>query len=420
MDLNPPKGFRDLMPNEALMVEEVSGKIAEVFRLFGFCTIDTPMLERLEILRVKDAIGEEGKLIYEIDGGELGLRYDKTVSLARFFANNRNLPLPFKRYSIGKSWRREEPQKLRYREIMQADIDILGGENVYADAEVIAAASKALEALGLKYIVKINDRRILDASMEKSGVPKENRGAVLHAIDKLDKIGLDEVSNTIIGIAGREKAETLLSMLSLGGSNEEKLGYVTDSVDKGVGKEFGELLDLISNYGLKGKVIMDFSTVRGIDYYTSTAFEFWVEREDIKSTIGGGGRYDRLIGMYGGREINATGTALGIDRILDVLEFSKSAKHTYARCVVCTIKPANFAYALKVAKSFRDAGIKTELNVSNRNIANQLDYANSLNIRFAAIVGDAEQKEGMVKVRDMVSGSESVLGIEDAIALMNG
>jgi histidyl-tRNA synthetase len=419
MDLNPPKGFRDLMPNEALMMEEVSGKIAEVFRLFGFCTIDTPMLERLEILRAKDAIGEEGKLIYEIEGGELGLRYDKTVSLARFFANNRNLPLPFKRYSIGKSWRREEPQKLRYREIMQADIDILGGENAYADAEVIAAASKALEALGLKYIVKINDRRILDASMGKSGVPKEKRGEVLHAIDKLDKIGLDEVSNTIIGIAGKEKAETLLSMLSLHSSNEEKLGYVTDSIDKGVGKEFGELLGLISGYGLKGKIEVDFSTVRGIDYYTSTAFEFWVEREDIKSTIGGGGRYDRLIGMYGGREINATGTALGVDRILDVLEFSKSAKHTYARCVVCTIKPANFAYALKVAKSFRDAGINTELNVSNRNIANQLDYANSLGIRFAAIVGDAEQKDGMVKVRDMVSGSESVLGIEDAIALMN-
>ena len=419
MDLNPPKGFRDLMPNEALMMEEVSGKIAEVFRLFGFCTIDTPMLERLEILRAKDAIGEEGKLIYEIDGGELGLRYDKTVSLARFFANNRNLPLPFKRYSIGKSWRREEPQKLRYREIMQADIDILGGENAYADAEVIAAASKALEALGLKYIVKINDRRILDASMGKSGVPKEKRGEVLHTIDKLDKIGLDEVSNTIIGIAGKEKAETLLSMLSLHSSNEEKLGYVTDSIDKGVGKEFGELLGLISGYGLKGKIEVDFSTVRGIDYYTSTAFEFWVEREDIKSTIGGGGRYDRLIGMYGGREINATGTALGVDRILDVLEFSKSAKHTYARCVVCTIKPANFAYALKVAKSFRDAGINTELNVSNRNIANQLDYANSLGIRFAAIVGDAEQKDGMVKVRDMVSGSESVLGIEDAIALMN-
>ena len=418
MDLNPPKGFRDLMPNEALMMEEVCSKIAEVFRLFGFCTIDTPMLERLDILRAKDAIGEEGKLIYEIDNGELGLRYDKTVSLARFFANNRNLPLPFKRYSIGKSWRREEPQKLRYREIMQADIDILGGENVYADAEVIAAASSALEALGLKYVVKINDRRILDASMEKSGVPKERRGEVLHAIDKLDKIGLEEVSNLVIEVVGKDKAGALLNMLALKGSNDEKVGYVTDSVDSGVGKQFAELLGIISGYGLKGKVEVDFSTVRGIDYYTATAFEFWVERDDIRSAIGGGGRYDRLIGMYGGREINATGTALGIDRILDVLEFSKSAKHTYARCVVCTIKPANFAYALKVSKSFRDAGINTELNVSNRNIANQLDYANSLNIRFAAIVGDTEQKDGMVKVRDMVSGSESVLEIDDAIALM--
>ncbi len=418
MDLNPPKGFRDLMPNEALMMEEVCSKIAEVFRLFGFCTIDTPMLERLDILRAKDAIGEEGKLIYEIDNGELGLRYDKTVSLARFFANNRNLPLPFKRYSIGKSWRREEPQKLRYREIMQADIDILGGENVYADAEVIAAASSALEALGLKYIVKINDRRILDASMEKSGVPKEKRGEVLHAIDKLDKIGLEEVSNLVIEVVGKDKAGALLNMLALKGSNDEKVGYVTDSVDSGVGKQFAELLGIISGYGLKGKVEVDFSTVRGIDYYTATAFEFWVERDDIRSAIGGGGRYDRLIGMYGGREINATGTALGIDRILDVLEFSKSAKHTYARCVVCTIKPANFAYALKVSKSFRDAGINTELNVSNRNIANQLDYANSLNIRFAAIVGDTEQKDGMVKIRDMVSGSESVLEIDDAIALM--
>ena len=420
MELNPPKGFRDLMPNEALVMEEVTSKFSEAFRRFGFCTIDTPMLERLEILKAKNAIGEEGKLIYEIDGGELGLRYDKTVSLARFFANNRSIPLPFKRYSIGKSWRREEPQKLRYREITQADIDILGGESQYADAEVIAAASSALDSVGLKYTVRINDRRILDIAMEKSGVQTEKRGYALHAIDKMDKIGLDGVSGMLGDAVGKDSTSKLIEMLSVAGSNDEKVGFVEESIDSGVGKQFGGLLDILGGYGLKDRISVGFSTVRGIDYYTSTVFEFWVEKDDVKGAVGGGGRYDKLIGMYGGREVNATGTALGVDRILDVLDFSNSAKKTYARCIVCTIGTSNFSYAIKVAKRFRDAGIETELNISDRNIANQLDYANSLNIRFAIIVGDAEQKSGNLKVKDLAKGKESVLNTEDAINIVSG
>ncbi|MEM3841124.1 MAG: histidine--tRNA ligase [Candidatus Micrarchaeaceae archaeon] len=415
MELNPPKGFRDLMPNEAIMAEEVISKIADTFRRFGFCTIDTPMLERLEILKAKNVIGEEGKLIYEIEGGELGLRYDKTVSLARFFANNRSLPLPFKRYSIGKSWRKEEPQKLRYREIMQADIDILGGENVYADAEIIAAGSSALKALGLNHVVHINDRRILDIAMSKAGIASDKRNAALHAIDKMDKIGKDGVEAMLQNEIGKESTGRLMALFSAGTSNEEKEGFVSSAIDETTGKQFGQLLDLLKEYHVDGKVEVDFTTVRGIDYYTSTAFEFWVKREDIKSAVGGGGRYDNLIGMYCGRSVNATGVALGVDRILDVLEFSNSKRFTYARCIVCTIKQSNFKYALKIAKKLRDSGINTELNVSNRNIANQLDYANALNIRFAIIVGDAEEKDENVKLKDLISGKESILNIEDAI-----
>ena len=271
-----PRGVRDLLPNEALFRNEMIRRIEQTYQRFGFVPMDTPMFESLDILRAKDAIGEENKLIYELKDDNLGLRYDHTVSLARFYAMHQEVPLPFKRYTIGKVWRREEPQQGRYREFIQADVDILGGTQVYTDAEVIATAGKALESIGVGYELKVNDRRIVDKILAKLSIKPEMTKGVYRAIDKLDKVGMDEVAKLLLGIGlQKEQVDQLVEIINLKGTSDNKLDYLKSLINDNVlVDEFRKLLDALQSYTLQGITTVDFSLVRGIDYYTATAFEF--------------------------------------------------------------------------------------------------------------------------------------------------
>ncbi len=416
-DLPFPRGARDMLPNEALFRNQAIKAIESVFQSFGFLIIDTPVFESLELLKAKGSIGEDTKLIYELKNESLGLRYDFTISLARYYAMHKNLPLPFKRYYIGKSYRMDEPQKNRYREFTQADADILGGDYGYTDAEAIAAVSKAYEKLGVNYEVHISDRRFIDAMLKAFGIDPGLSTLVYRAVDKLDKRSIEEVSDMLAKIGlSKDQTDNLMGIISREGTNDEKLSYLLEVTKDDAGiKEFRMLLDLLEQYRLRGAVLVDFALVRGIDYYTSTVFEFKSAEKDMKVSIGSGGRYDKLVGLYSGNDIGAVGASIGVDRVLDLLDFSGSNEYTYAQAIVCYVKPDNYTYALGVANKLRDAGIKTDINNAFRNLANQLSYANSLKIRYAAIVGDAEQKENKVKLKDLVSGSESVLGIDDVI-----
>ncbi len=420
-DIPFPRGVRDLMPNEALFRNEVLKKIEEVFQRFGFLTIDTPAFESLKILNAKGAIGEEAKLIYEMKYEDIALRYDLTVSLARYMAMHQSLPMPFKRYAIGKVWRREEPQRLRYREFTQADVDIVGGRTTAADAEVIAVGARALEALGVDYTVQINNRKFADELFESMGIAKEMSISVMRAIDKLDKVGRDGVVDSLLKLGiSRDIVSKVDALINLNGSNEDKLSYLEKTLVKSKAsvQEMRETLAILDTYKLKGVVNVNFALVRGIDYYTDMVFEYWSGDPTVKSSIGSGGRYNNLVGVLSNKQLPAVGSSLGIDRLLDLLGFESSVRQSYATVYVATINDGNYIYALRVAELFRAQGIAVDLNVATRNISNQMSYANSLKFRYAIIIGDAEQKENKVKVRDLVDGSEKSLGIDEALVLV--
>ena len=416
MEVQFPRGVRDLLPNEALIKNELVKKIELVYQKFGFLIINTPSFESLEVLKAKNAIGEENKLIYELKDENIGLRYDHTISLARYYAMHQELPLPFKRYYIGNVWRRDEPQKNRYREFTQADIDILGGSSIYTDVEVMATAMKALEEIGIRYKLRINDRRFVDAILDKIGVGKDLHHSIFRIMDKLDKIGTEGVVKQLSDFGIRQDAiEQLIHIISFEGKNDEKLRILNSILGEGnkLISDFKKMLDILALYKLNCQIEVDFSLVRGIDYYTSTIFEF--AGEGIKSSIGSGGRYDNLIGIFSGKNITAVGASLGIDRILDLLDFSSSLQYTYSKVIINYIKENNFNYALEVANILRDNGINTEINLAQRNIANQLAHANALNIIFAIIIGDSEEKTKMVKIRNLIDGKEELMKIEEAI-----
>ncbi|EQD37124.1 histidyl-tRNA synthetase [mine drainage metagenome] len=416
-DLPFPRGVRDLLPNEALFRNKALRDVERVFQSFGFLTIDTPTFESLDLLRAKGSIGEDTKLLYEMKNENLGLRYDLTVSVARYYAMHKNLPLPFKRYYIGKSFRMDEPQKNRYREFTQADVDIIGGDYGYTDAEAIAAACKAYESLGVNYEIHINDRRFIDAMLRVFGIDPNLNIGVYRTIDKLDKRSPEEVSKMLLELGmSKEQVDNLMGVVTRAGTNNEKLEYLLGiTKDEKDVNEFRMLLGLLDQYKLLGAVIVDFALVRGIDYYTSTVLEFKSADKDMKVSIGSGGRYDKLIGLYSGTVVAACGASIGIDRVLDLLDFGNSSEYTYAKVIVNYIKPDNYMYALGVANKLREAGIDTDINNAARNLANQLSYANSLKIKYAVIVGDAEQKMEKVKMRDLISGTESVISVDDAI-----
>ncbi len=419
-DIPYPRGVRDLMPNEALFRAELVKKAESVFQRFGFLTIDTPAFESLKVLMAKNAIGEDNTMIYEIKDEDLGLRYDHTVSFARYVGMHQELPLPFKRYCIGKVWRKDEPQKNRYREFMQADIDIAGGTPSFCDAEVVAAIATALDEMGINYTIKLNNRRIVDDLLLGSGLTPEVSRNAMRAIDKTDKIGAEKVNELLLALGiGKDLLEHINSFIRMEGGTEEKLSYAESVVkDKAAVAELRTVMELLAKYNVRGSFKVDFSLVRGLDYYTGLVFEVVDASGAIGASIGAGGRYNKLISLYGPREIEAVGASLGIDRILDLMDYSSSVQYTFANTFVAYINESNYPYALEIANGLRKNGVNAEINLTKRNISNQLSYANSLKFKFALIVGGSEEKEHKVKLRNLVSGEEVTLGFDEALAIV--
>ncbi|MCL4389534.1 histidine--tRNA ligase [Candidatus Marsarchaeota archaeon] len=415
-DIPFPRGMRDLLPNAALFRNEMLAKIESVFKRFGFLAIDTPVLETLSILKAKGSIGDEAKLLFETTEDNLGLRYDLTVSLGRYVAMHGDLSMPFKRYAIGKAWRREEPQRLRYREFTQADVDIVGGDEVPANAEAIGTAATALDEIGVDYVVRINSRVLMNSLLGKFGVANEKCADVLRIVDKLDKLGEDKVAGMLqeIGLGGSVVSK-IADLINTSTANEEKIALAKKLGADGIA-ELEDTVRLLGAYGIKGKVSIDFSIVRGLDYYTGIVFEFSDASGKEKSSLGGGGRYDNLVGLYGNKQMPATGASLGIDRILELMNFTKSEQCTYARLFVINVNRGNYDYAVGLANWFRSMGVATDINLASRNISNQLSYANSLKFAYAVIVGDAEQSQGKLKLRNLVSGEERIVSREEALS----
>ncbi len=409
-----PKGMRDIGPDEMFVREEVIEKIRSAFRSYGYRPLETPALEYLDTLRAK-AGPEVDKQIFVIDGNEYGLRFDLTVPLARYAAST-DAPKPFKRYAIDVVWRKEEPQRGRFREFYQADVDIVGSPSMRCEAEILRLAKDLCVAFGFdKPKIMLNNRKILDGVAAKLGVDPSVRDEVYRVLDKLDKIGDAEVIRLLNEILGK-KSDEVVKLMKVKGGNKAKLALATEYSPDGA-RELEEILALCDF-----PVEVDLFLARGLGYYTGPVYE--VKLSEGIGTVMAGGRYDNLLGVYG-QPAPAVGISVGIERLVTLIsernkQASKEAKKTDSAVFVAPVKHESYKYALQVAAAFRAAGIACETDLNERHIRKQFEYANALGIRFAAVVGSREESEKKVTLHDMQSGKEEALTLEAAIAKVKG
>ncbi len=415
------KGTRDFLPDKMVKRAYLVDTIRRVFERFGFDPLETPAIERWETLSGK--YGEEGeRLIYRFQdrgGRDLGLRYDLTVPLARVVAMYPHLPKPFKRYQIQPVWRAEKPQKGRFREFVQCDVDIVGTPEMLADAEIIAVVYAALTELGLQgFRIKINNRKVIRGMIEVAGAPIEQELDIARAIDKLDKIGVEGVRKELEkrGVAP-DVIDRILEIMTIRGADDttfqdaEKTLGASPSAKEGL-EELRQVFEYLSFMGLpQGVYELDLSLVRGLDYYTGPVFETVMEEPKIGSIMGGG-RYDRLIGIFTGQDIPATGTSIGLDRlvtVMDELDAWPIQTQTRTEVLVLRFDPALTPLYLQIAQDLRNAGFNTDLYTGKKNIRAQLGYAKDRGIPVVIIIGSDEAKARTVSVRYMPTGDQVTL-----------
>ena len=419
MTLEIPRGTRDYGPKESIRLKSVISRTEQIFRRFGFYPITTPAIEKTEVLNSKIYGSDANNEIYLLDGKEAGLRYDLTVPTARYVAMNKGTSLPFKRYMIAEAWRRDEPQYMRSREFIQADIDVIGSSEISSEAEVIAASAIALENLGITdYTILLNHRVILSSIMDRFNIPKDKQVQTMRILDKLAKISAEEIMKQMaeLGI-NKDTAEQMLNFIKVEEATEQKLTRIEANIEatKAPVAEMRELISLLGIYKIKGTVLVDLSIIRGIDYYTGMVWEITATAAGKKTlAIGSGGRYDSLIEKYSKVHTPAVGSSIGISRVVEFLE-AKSGAKTYADVYVAYIGTEAMKYAIEVANIFRESGINADLNMTSRNIGKQLEYVNSLEIKYVCIIGPSEAQTGLVMLKNMYKGEEVQISVEDAV-----
>lgn len=446
-----PKGTRDFSPVEMAKRNYIFNTIKDVFLLYGFQQIETPSMENLSTLMGK--YGEEGdKLLFKIlNSGdflrdasdemlqnrdclhltnklcEKGLRYDLTVPFARYVVQHRaELQFPFKRYQIQPVWRADRPQKGRYREFYQCDADVVGSDSLVNEIELISLIDEVFSRFGINITIKVNNRKVLSGVAEVIGAP-EKIVDITVAIDKIDKIGLENVNAELRekGITD-EAIATLQPLLQLAGSNDEKLQTLetllaTSEVGmKGI-EELRYVLGHVNALHMKSTTELDVSLARGLNYYTGTILE--VKANDVvMGSITGGGRYDNLTGVFGLDGVSGVGISFGADRIFDVLNMLNlyPVEITSSTKVFFTNFGENEAtVALNYAMQLRKSGISAEIYPTSAKMKKQMGYANDKNIPFVAIVGESELEQGVVTLKDMTTGEQQQLTIEAVIEKLN-
>ena len=407
------KGTRDLLPEDMRIKQLVVDKLRKVFELYGFQPLDTPALESWKMLSAKGVGGEdvikEAYNFKDKGGRMIGLRYEFTVSLARFIASNPNMILPFKRYQTGKIWRYDDVSKGRYREFYQFDGDIVGSESVMADAECISCAIDCLKELGFKdFFIRVNDRKVIAAMAKYANIKKEKLLDVFRIIDKLEKIGMKGVKEQLEDAVSKDCAKKILEFITIKGSNKQ----VIAKAEKIIGKEnIQDMKDLLSYVNDTSKVKIDLSLARGLDYYTGPVYE--ISAGDDIGSVGGGGRYDKLIGIFLKRDVPACGISFGLDRLMEVIKQKKLLKaETNLKIFVVAVNDKVRKNVLEIVNELRSNGISTDYDLRYRKLSKQLEYASNKKIPFVAIVGEKELKEKSVKLRNMKTGKEDMVKID--------
>lgn len=442
-----PKGTRDFSPVEMARRNYIFDTIREVFGLFGYRQIETPAMENLSTLMGK--YGEEGdKLLFKIQNSgdyfksltdeellsrnaaklaskfcEKGLRYDLTVPFARFVVMHREeLQFPFKRYQIQPVWRADRPQKGRYREFYQCDADVVGSDSLLNEVELIQMIDTVFTKFGVRVAIKMNNRKILAGIAEIIG-QADKIVDITVAIDKLDKIGLDNVNAELLekGLP-QDAVEKLQPILALSGTNSEKLdtiaGVLAESEIglKGV-EECRFILDTVSSLGLNNALELDLTLARGLNYYTGAIFE--VKALDVEiGSISGGGRYDNLTGIFGMPGVSGVGISFGADRIYDVLNqldlYPENAV-SGTKILFLNFGAQESAFCISAIAKLRAKGVSAEIYPDSVKMKKQMSYANALNIPYVAIVGSDELASGKVTLKDMVTGTQEQLDVDTLI-----
>ncbi len=413
------KGTRDFLPEEMILRQQVLEKMKSVFEIFGFQPLETPALEDWEVLSAKGAGGPEIlKETYNFEdfgGRRVGLRFDLTVPLARVISSNPNLNLPFKRYQIQNVWRYGDVTKDRFREFLQADIDIVGSESMLADAEIIACVITTLTELGFKeFIVRLNNRKILTALAKYAGVPEDKVIDTFRTIDKLSKIGEEGVKKELLTKISKAATSTILEIIV--NKKEPVLEELEKLVEDKEGfEELKQIISYLKQMKVKPKFEIDLSLARGLDYYTGPIFEVFAEKGI--GSIAGGGRYDKMIGLFSGKDIPATGISFGIERMIEVMKERKmiEVKKSNVKVFVIAVNDKVRDKVLEIVQMLRNNSISVDFDLRSRSLSKQLDYANSLGIPNVIIVGEKELKNNSVKLKKMDTGKEISLKIDDMV-----
>jgi histidyl-tRNA synthetase len=452
-----PAGTRDLSPTEVYKRQYIFDTIRSVFELFGYQPVETPTMENLTTLEGK--YGDEGdRLLYRVlDSGdwveglkkkifpdtdllhwttakitryaaEKGLRYDLTVPFARYVVMHQHeITFPFRRYQIQPVFRADRPQRGRYREFYQCDADVVGSDSLINEAEFAQIYDRVFDQLALKVKVKINNRKILQGMAETAEAASYFTDITM-AIDKLDKIGLQGVRQELThrGLS-ESQLQVIEKFFSMEGNNEEKISRASqllegsDTGSKGC-RELREMMGFIQALGgMKNELTVDFTLARGLNYYTGAIYEVVSTESSLKSSIGGGGRYDDLTGVFGLKGVSGVGISFGADRIFDVMEelklFPQSASKG-TQVLICYFDEESQQYALPLLKKLRDEKILAEIYPSVEKMKKQLKYANDKKLPYVIVVGENEMKSGRLAFKTMDSGEQREMSIEEIIAAL--
>ena len=423
-------GLMELLPNEQVLFNKMKDTIQKTYESFGFLPLDTPIIEDANILLAK-AGGETEKQIYRFMKGDndLALRFDLTVPLAKYVTEYYDkLSFPFKRYQIGKVYRGEKPQRGRYREFYQCDIDIIGdGElSVINDAELTSVIYKTFVNLGFDdFTICINNRKILNGLFEGIGV-KENSAGILRIIDKIDKIGPDKVKEELREVISEEKVNTIMSFISISGNNEEKIDALekmnisNDIWNEGL-NDLKEVIKFIKIFMVpEDNFKIDLTIARGLDYYTGTVYETFLNKYRNLGSVCSGGRYDNLTEYYSTRKMPGVGISIGLSRLFFQLTDSNiiSAENQSVADVLVISMDSNYNECSKIASVLRENNLKVQVDFENKKIAKKFKYADKLNVKYVVVIGEDEIKNNVVTLKNMSSGEQNTVSLEECIKII--